>query len=102
MMPNLSLKSLQTSTWRSLTSETLHRAVIPSLYIDVAYNAWWLVGFLVDVEGDAIRFVVWHVLSNRQIKGHVKEVCDFFVGFDCYFEAMLAEDIAKIFLNFIR
>ena len=61
-----------------------------------------MVGFLVDVERDVIRFVVWHVLSIRQIKGHVKEVCNFFVGFDCYFEAMLAVDIAKIFLNFIR
>ena len=66
------------------------------MYFDVAYNAWWVVGFLVDVERDVIRFVVWHVLSIRQIKGHVKEVCD------CYFEAMLAEDIAKVFLNFIR
>ena len=36
----------------------------------------------------------------RQIEGLIKEVYDLFVRFDCNFKATLAEDIAKILLNF--
>ena len=44
--------------------------------------------------------VEWCMCSSRQIEGHIKKVYDFFVGFDCDFKAMLAEDITKILLNF--
>ena len=37
---------------------------------------------------------------HQTVEGHIKEVYDLFVGFDCNFNAMLAEDIAKILLNF--
>ena len=41
--------------------------------------------FFVDVEWNVVRLVEWHVCSIRQIEGHIKEVYDFFVGFDCDF-----------------
>ena len=38
--------------------------------------------------------------SSRQTERHIKEVNDFFVGFDGDFKALLAEDITKIVLDF--
>ena len=60
-----------------------------------------MVRFFVDVEWNVVRLVEWHVRSIRKIEGHIKEVYDLFVGFDCDFKAMLVEDITKIFLNFL-
>ena len=59
-----------------------------------------MVRFFVDVEWNVVRHVEWNACSSRQIEGHIKEVYDFFVGLDCDFKAMLAEDITKI-LNFL-
>ena len=39
-------------------------------------------------------------VPSDRLRGHIKEVYYSFVGFDCNFKAMLAEDIAKILLNF--
>ena len=66
---------------------------------NVADNAWRVVRFFVDVEWNVVRLVEWHMCSSRQIERHTKEVYDFFVGLDCDFKAMLAEDITKILLN---
>lgn len=52
---------------------------------NVADNAWEVVSFFVDVEWNVVRLVEWHVCSIREIEGHIKEVYDFFVGFDCDF-----------------
>ena len=59
-----------------------------------------MVRFFVDVEWNVVRFVEWHMLSSRQIERHIKQVNDFFVGFDGDFKAMLAKDITKILLDF--
>ena len=59
-----------------------------------------MVRFIVDVEWNIVGLVEWHMCSSRQIERHIKEVYDFFVGFDCDFKAMLAEDISKILLDF--
>ena len=57
--------------------------------------------FFVEVVWDVVRFVEWHVHYIRQVEGHIKEVYDLFVGFDCDFKVILAEDIANIFLNLL-
>ena len=56
--------------------------------------------YFLCIEWNVVRHVEWHVRSIRQTEGHIKEVYDLFVGFDCNFKAMLAEDIAKTLLNF--
>ena len=59
-----------------------------------------MVRFFVDIEWNVVRLVEWHMCSSTQIERHIKEVYDFFVGFDCDFKPMLAEDVTKILLNF--
>ena len=58
-----------------------------------------MVRLFVDVERNVVRLVEWHMCSSRHIGRHIKEVKDFFVGFDCDFKAMLAEDTAKVLFN---
>ena len=41
---------------------------------NVANNASRVFRLLVDVEGNIVRYVEWHVRSIRQIEGHIKEV----------------------------
>ena len=52
--------------------------------------------FLVDIERDVIRFVIWHVFTTGQVERDIKEVYNFLVGFDRYFKAMLAKDLLYI------
>ena len=58
-----------------------------------------MVRFFVDVEWNVVRLVEWHMCSSRHIERHIKEVKDFFVGVDCDFKAMLAEDTAEVLFN---
>ena len=67
---------------------------------NVADNGWRVVRFFVDVEWNFVRLVEWRICSSRQIERHIKEVNDFFVGFDGDFKAILVEDITKILLDF--
>ena len=60
-----------------------------------------MVGFAVDVERDVVRLIVGHVSTIAQVEGDIKEVYNFLVGFNRYFEAMLSEDVAQIFLNLL-
>ena len=41
---------------------------------NVANNVRRVVRLFVDVEGNVLRYVEWHVRSIRQIEGHIKEV----------------------------
>ena len=58
-----------------------------------------MVRFLVDVKWDVVGLGIRHVCTVGKIESDVKEVDGFFVGFNCNFEAMLAEDAAQIFLD---
>ena len=61
---------------------------------DVVDNTRRVIRFHVDIERDVIRLVIWHVFTTGEVEGDIKEVYDLFVGFDRYFKAMLAKDIA--------
>ena len=63
---------------------------------DVADNAWRVITFLVDIEWDVIRLVIWHVYTTGQVECDIKKIYNFLVGFDRYFKAVLAEDVAQI------
>ena len=54
-----------------------------------------MVGLLVDVKWDVVGFSVRQVRAVRQVKGHVKEIRDFFVGFNCDLKAILVEDLTR-------
>ena len=58
-----------------------------------------MIRFLVDIERDVIRLVIRHVFTIGQVERDIEKVHDFFVGFDRYFKAMLAEDVAQILFN---
>ena len=66
---------------------------------DVADNARRVIRFLVDIEWDVIRLVIWHVFTTAQVERDIKEIDNFLVGFDRYFKAVLAEDVAEILFN---
>lgn len=68
---------------------------------DVVDNARRVIRFLVDIERDVIRLVIWHVFTTGQVERDIKEVYNFLVGFDRYFKAVHAEDVAQIFLNLL-
>ena len=61
---------------------------------DVVDNTRRVIRFLVDIERDVIRLVILHVFTTGEVEGDIKEVYGLFVGFDRYFKAMLAEDVA--------
>ena len=58
-----------------------------------------MIRFLFDIEWDVIRLFIWHVFAIGQVERDIEKVDDFFLGFDCYFKAMLAEDVAQILFN---
>ena len=68
---------------------------------DVADNARWVIRFLVDIEWDVIRLVIWHVFTTGQVERDIKEIDNFLVGFDRYFKAVLAKDVAQILFNLL-
>ena len=55
------------------TVRNLRQSFINRLW-NVANNAWRVVRLFVDVEGNVLRYVEWHVRSIRQIEVHIKEV----------------------------
>ena len=68
---------------------------------DVVDNTRGVIRFLVDIGRDVIRRVIWHVFTTGEVEGDIKEVYDLFVGFDRYLKAMLAEDVASVFLDLL-
>ena len=58
-----------------------------------------MVRLLVDVMWDVVGFSVGQVRAVRQVKGDVKEIHDFFVGFNCDLKAILVADLAEVFLD---
>ena len=44
-------------------------------------------------------FGVGRVFSSGQVECDIEEVDSFFVGFDCYFQAITSENIAQIFFD---
>jgi len=58
-----------------------------------------VVRFLVDVMWDVVGLATRHVCTVGKVESDVKEIDDFFVGFNCNFNAMLTEDGAQIFLD---
>ena len=53
------------------------------------------------LNGWPLRLVIWHVFTTGEVEGDIKEVYNLFVGFDRFFKAMLAEDVAKVFLDLL-
>ena len=47
---------------------------------DVVDNTRRVIRFLVDIERDVIRLVIWHVFTTGEVEGDIKEVYDLFVG----------------------
>ena len=41
---------------------------------DVADNARRVIRFLVDIEWDVIRLVIWHVFTTGQVERDIKEI----------------------------
>ena len=56
-----------------------------------------MVGFAVDILRCVIRLCVGHVLSIGWVQGDIKEVDNFLIGFDRYFETIFFEDGAEVF-----
>ena len=65
---------------------------------NVADNARWVIRFLVDIEWDVIRLVIWHVFTTGQVERDIKEIDNFLAGFDRYFKAVLAKMSHRSFL----
>ena len=58
-----------------------------------------MVGLLVVVKWDVVGYNVGQVRAIRQVKGDVKEIHDFLVGFNCDLKTILFEDLAEVFLD---
>ena len=54
-----------------------------------------MIRFLVDIEWDVIRLVIWHVFTTGQVERDIKEIPNFLVGSDRYFNVKII-----IILNF--
>ena len=48
-----------------------------------------------DVEWDVVGFSIGQVGAVSQVEGDVKEIRDFFVGFNCDLKAILVEDLTR-------
>ena len=57
-----------------------------------------MTGLLVDVKWGVVGFCVGQVRAIRRVKGDVKEIHDFLVGFNCDLKAIPVEDFAEVFL----
>ena len=44
-------------------------------------------------------FGVGRIFSSRQVECDIEKVDNFFVGFNCYFQAITTENIAQIFFD---
>ena len=52
-----------------------------------------------DVKWYVVRLSERHVFTISKVKSDIEKIDDFFVGFNCDFKAMLAEDGAQVFLD---
>ena len=68
---------------------------------DVVDNTQRVLRFLVDIEPNVNTLVITCVQHWRGKEPDIKEVYDFFVGFNRDFKVMLAKDVAEIFLNLL-
>ena len=63
---------------RNLRQSSINR------FWDVVDNTRRVIRFLVDIERDVIRLVIWHVFTTGEVEGDIKDVYDLFVGYDRY------------------
>ena len=66
---------------------------------DVVDNTRRVIRFLVDIDRDVIRLVIWHVFTTGEVEGDIKEVYDLFVGFDRFLRPCLPKMLQRSFLT---